>query len=61
MIGDTWGVVGVDHRNDTGEGFDFCGFSHLHHLLYMGFDELDFFFIQAVFDIELLVNFGDGF
>ena len=31
------------------------------HLLYMGFDELDFFFIQAVFDIELLVNFGDGF
>ena len=28
MVDDAGGVVGINHRNHAGEGFDFCSFHH---------------------------------
>ena len=49
--------ISVDHRHNLfgclKRDFLIC---HLHHLLYIGFDEVDFFFAQAVLAIELEIN-----
>ena len=57
VIGHAGGVVGIDRRNDPLEGVDL---GHLFHLLYMGFDEGNLCFIQAVLPVELLIDLRNG-
>ena len=58
VIRDGWRGIAITPW-DCGLGclnIDFC---HLLHLLYMRFDEFDFIRCQAVFFVELLVDFGN--
>lgn len=59
MGGHPWRGVGVNHGDDGCIAFNLYP-CHLHHLPYMGFDEINLLLGQPILFVQLLVNVSNG-